>query len=117
MLNTLATYPATIAASFALLTALLYGIGSPWYRSLLGWVLFGLFAGSVPVFALVVVRRIATTLAVGGPSTNGDGFGALSFAVYTFAALAWIATFVALVVERRNKPMVQKSFDKRRPGH
>lgn len=100
--NTWATVPATIAGTFALLTAVLYGIGSPWYRSLLGAVFFLLFLGSVPVYALVLVRRIAATIANGGPSTSGDGFGLLAFAVYTFVALVWGSVFFAVLYTRKH---------------
>jgi hypothetical protein len=102
--NTWATVPATVAGLFALLTALLYGAGSPWYRSLLGTVFFALFLGSVPVFALVLVRRIAATIANGGPSTSGDGFGMLAFAVYSFVALVWAGVFLAVLYTRRHTP-------------
>lgn len=103
-LNTWATFPATVAGVFALLTAVLYGVGSPWYRSVLGTVFFGLFVGSVPVFALVLVRRIVATIANGGPQTSGDGLGALAFAVYTFVAVVWVLVFLTVVRERRHTP-------------
>lgn len=103
--NTWATVPATVAGFAALSTALLYGIGSPWYRSVLGTVFFALFMGSVPVFALVLVRRIAATIANGGPQTSGDGFGLLAFIVYTFVASVWVLVFVTVIRERRNTPV------------
>jgi hypothetical protein len=106
VLNQWATVPATIAAVAALATALLYGFGSAWYRSLLGIVFFGLFVGSVPVFALVTVRRIVATLAAGAPQTTGDGLGSMAFAVYVFAAVVWTAVFTIVVVERRRSPVV-----------
>jgi hypothetical protein len=102
--NTWATVPATVACTFALLTSVLYGAGSPWYRSLLGTVFFALFLGSVPVFALVLVRRIAATIANGGPQTSGDGFGLLAFAVYSFVALVWAGVFLAVLYTRRHTP-------------
>lgn len=109
--NTWATVPATVAGTFALLTAVLYGIGSPWYRSLLGAVLFLLFLGSVPVFALV--RRIAATIANGGPSTSGDGFGLFAFAVYSFVALVWAGVFIVVLYTRRHTPTPTPPLDRR----
>jgi hypothetical protein len=103
--NTWATVPATIAGTFALLTALLYGIGSGWYRSLLGTVFFGLFIGTIPVFLLVLVRRVAATIANGGPSSSGDGFGLLAFLIYTFAAVVWVSVFLTILRERRTTPV------------
>lgn len=102
--NTWATVPATVAATFALATAVLYGVGSPWYRSLLGTVFFALFLGSVPVFALVLVRRIAATIANGGPQTSGDGFGLAAFSVYTFVAIIWAGVFITVMYTRRHTP-------------
>jgi hypothetical protein len=119
--NTWATVPATIAAAFALFTALLYGLGSPWWKSLLGTAFFGLFVGTVPVFALVLVRRIAATIANGGPQTSGDGFGLLAFTVYAFAALVWIAVFAAVVHARRTTPTptppIERRHDSRAAAH
>lgn len=103
--NTWATVPATIAGTFALLTAVLYGIGSGWYRSLLGTVFFGLFVGTIPVFALVLIRRVAATIANGGPQTSGDGFGFLAFLVYSFAAVVWVAVFLTILRERKTEPV------------
>lgn len=111
-LNILATYPATVAASFAFLTAVLYGVGSPWYRSLLGIIFFGLFVGSVPVFALITARRIAAAVNETSPQFTGDGFGPYAFAVYSIAAIIWIGVFLGLVIERRNKPMVEIPVDR-----
>jgi hypothetical protein len=111
--NTWATVPATVAGTFALLTAVLYGIGSPWYRSLLGVVFFLLFLGSVPVFALVLVRRIAATIANGGPSTSGDGFGLFAFAVYAFVALVWAGVFVVVLYTRRHTPTPTPPLERR----
>lgn len=109
--NTWATVPATVAALAALATAVLYGVGSPWYRSLLGVVFFGLFAGSVPVFLLVLLRRVAATIANGGPQTSGDGFGLLAFLVYTFVACVWVAVFVAVAHTRRRIPVPTPPLD------
>ncbi|TPG05600.1 putative phage holin [Curtobacterium flaccumfaciens] len=111
--NTWATAPATVAGTFALLTAVLYGIGSPWYRSLLGTVFFLLFLGSVPVFALVLVRRIASTIANGGPSTSGDGFGLFAFAVYSFVAVVWVGVFLAVLYTRRHTPTPTPPLERR----
>lgn len=111
--NTWATVPATFAAVFALATALLYGAGSPWYRSLLGSVFFALFLGSVPVFALVLVRRIAATIVNGGPQTSGDGFGLLAFAVYTFVALVWGGVFFTVLYTRRHTPTPTPPLERR----
>jgi hypothetical protein len=111
--NTWATVPATVAGVFALMTAVLYGAGSPWYRSLLGTVFFALFLGSVPVFALVLVRRIAATIANGGPQTSGDGFGLLAFGVYTFVASVWVLVFFTVMYTRRHTPTPTPPLDRR----
>jgi hypothetical protein len=111
--NTWATVPATVAGLFALMTALLYGVGSPWYRSLLGSVFFALFLGSFPVFALVLIRRIVATIANGGPQTSGDGFGFLAFAVYSFVAVVWGLVFFAVLYTRRRTPTPTPPIDRR----
>lgn len=112
--NTWATAPATIAGTFALMTAVLYGIGSGWYKSLLGIVFFGLFVGTIPVFLLVLLRRVAATIAAGGPSSSGDGFGLLAFVVYTFAAIVWVAVFFTILRERSADPAPVPPVDRRR---
>ncbi len=109
--NTWATVPATIAALAALATAVLYGVGSPWYRSVLGTVFFGLFCGSVPVFLLVLLRRIAATIANGGPQTSCDGFGLLAFCVYTFVAVVWVSVFITVAHTRRRIPVPTPPLD------
>ncbi|MBT2502966.1 hypothetical protein [Curtobacterium sp. ISL-83] len=115
--NTWATVPATVACVFALLTALLYGIGSGWYRSLLGVVFLGLFVGTIPVFLLVLLRRVASTIAAGGPSSSGDGFGLAAFVVYLFAAVVWVAVFLTILRERREDHTPVPPIDKRKRRH
>lgn len=109
--NTWATVPATIAALAALATAVLYGVGSPWYRSVLGTVFFGLFCGSVPVFLLVLLRRIVATIVSGSLQTSGDGLGMLAFCVYTFVAVVWVAVFVTVAHTRRRIPVPTPPLD------
>lgn len=111
--NTWATIPATVAGAFALLTALLYGVGSPWYKSLLGSVFFALFLGSFPVFALVLIRRFVATIVNGGPQTSGDGFGLLAFIVYSFVAVVWALVFVSVLYTRRHTPTPTPPLDRR----
>lgn len=91
-INTLTDWVAVAAViPFALYT-LIYGIGSPWYRSILGWVLFGLGLATTAALTYVAVRRIV-----------GDfpGWEFWSLAVYSVLALVGWALVGAVVVERR----------------
>ena len=81
-----------IGGLFMLAFAVLYGLGSPWYRSLLGVAIFGMGAANLSVLLVVLTRRWL------------PGFpyhAELAFCAYTLFAAASAALFVMLIIERR----------------
>jgi hypothetical protein len=66
---------------------------SPWWRSPLGWVMFGLAAASVLTYTV-----IAASLVLGRDYWGRDGFRAIAFTLLT---LAYVAKTVAVIRERR----------------
>lgn len=104
VLNNWANVPAYIAAGLALLTFLIYGLGSPWYRSLLG-VSFFLNFGSLPaVVIFVAVRRIVAVTTTGSAPASTDGLGWVALLLYTALALVQGLQLVVLIIERRHAP-------------
>lgn len=93
VLNEIAGFVALLTIVPATLNAVIYGIGSPWWRSWLGRVLFAKWLAVALVFVFIIARR-----------TLGEfpGYGALALLIYTFVLLAFSATTVELVIERRN---------------
>lgn len=75
-----------------------YGSGSPWYRSLLGTVMFGLGAAISLVLGYVTVRR-----------WFGDfpGYEYWSIGIYTLLAIVGWAMWAIVIVERRRAPLLQ----------
>lgn len=92
-LNEVAGFIALLTIVPATLNALIYGVGSPWWRSWLGRVLFAKWLAVALVFVFIVARR-----------TLGEfpGYGVVALLLYTFVLLAFAATTVELVIERRN---------------
>jgi len=72
---------------------LTYGIGSPWWRSWLGRVMFALFVALVLVYVVVIGRRFV-----------GDfvGYGLVALVAYAYVTSALWATWAIILVERRN---------------
>lgn len=66
---------------------------SPWWRSPLGWVMFGLAAASVLAYTVIVA-----TLAFGVDYWGRDTFRAIAFTLLT---LAYVAKTAAVIHERR----------------
>lgn len=106
VLNTWANVPAYAAAALALVTFTVYGVGSPWYRSLLGLSFFLNF-GSLPAVVLfIAARRLIATSATGSPSATSDGLGWLALLLYTVIALIQALQLVVLIIERRRGPEI-----------
>lgn len=104
VLNNWANVPAYIAAALALLTFLIYGLGSPWYGSLLG-VSFFLNFGSLPaVVIFIAARRIASVQATGSAPASSDGLGWVALLLYTTIAFIQALQLIVLIIERRRGP-------------
>lgn len=84
-----------------------YGVGSPWYRSLLGVVMFGLGMSITMVLVYVTVRRMLG---------NFPGYEWWSVGVYTFLALVGWALWAIVIVERRRAPLLLQIPLKRKAG-
>lgn len=97
MVNAWATIPAIIAALGCVATAILYGVGSPWYRTLLGVVFFGVVVVNIPVFGIIFGRRIFDMY---------PGYGWVAFVTYCFAALGWWSMFAMVLIERRSSHVI-----------
>jgi hypothetical protein len=81
-------YPASIL--FLLVFSVTW---SPWWRSPLGWVIFGLAAATVLTYTVIVA-----TLVLG---TDYWGRDALRGVAFTLLTLAYVAKTVAVILERR----------------
>jgi len=77
---------------------LTYGLGSPWYRSWLGVVMFGLGASIVLVLSYVTVRRM-----IG----NFPGYEYWSLTIYSLLAVFGWGLWTIVIVERRRAPLLQ----------
>lgn len=92
-LNSIAGVLALTGAVPILGAALTYGLGSPWWRSWLGRVMFGLFLALVLVFGVVLGRRLFGEY---------PGFGLVALIAYAYVTAALWATWAIILVERRN---------------
>lgn len=92
---------ATIVALSVIVPAglftLLYGIGSPWWKSGLGVILFSVAASVTLTFGLIISRRVF------GP---WPGYDIAALVVFSILALAWWAKVIILVIERKRADMV-----------
>lgn len=79
----------TVPAVGATLT---YGFGSPWWRSWLGRVMFGLFFALVTVFVIVLGRRIFGEY---------PGYGWVSLVGYALICFVLWAVWLIIIIERR----------------
>lgn len=92
-LNAIAGVVALATVVPATLNALIYGLGSPWWRSWLGRALFAKWLAVALVFAFIFARRFFGEF---------PGYGVVALVLYIFVLLAFTATTVELVIERRN---------------
>lgn len=83
---------ALLAAAPANLLALVYGVGSPWYRSTLGTVIFLKWLSVALVFDYIVLRRIT------GDFPMHDW---VALVLYAFVFLTFTATLAEVIIERR----------------
>lgn len=76
----------------AVLNASIYGLGSRWWQTWLGRVLFSKWLSVALVFVFIVLRRLV-----------GDfpGYGWVALGLYSFVFLSFAATTVELIIERR----------------
>lgn len=93
ILNDAATWVVWGIAAVAHALVFIYGLGSPWWRSLLGITIFAKWLSVMLVFDFLIARR-----ALG--EFPGYGFAALG--VYGFMFLAFSAVVVEVVIERRH---------------
>lgn len=82
---------------FALFTVI-YGFGSPWYKSPLGVTIFGLGAGVTGVLCVVLARRWFKEY---------PGYEWVAIIAYSLFTLIGIALLVILLLERRRSDMMQ----------
>lgn len=90
--NDAATWIIFLGAIPACLFVLLYGFLAPWYRSLLGFTLFGLMASIAAILVFVVLRRIFGAF---------PGYEWWAVGVYSIFGIFITALSVIFVVERR----------------
>lgn len=83
---------ALAAAVPAHLNVLIYGIGSPWWRSWLGRVLFAKWLSVALVFDVILLRRWLGEYV---------GYEWVAVVAYSFIFVAFTATTVELLIERR----------------
>jgi hypothetical protein len=84
-----------------------YGFGSPWYRSYLGWVMFGLGMSVTLVLGYVAVRR-----ALG----DFGGYEWWSVGIYTYMNLVGWALWAIVIVERRRAAMLYVPLKRKKKG-
>lgn len=90
--NDFASYIALAAALPAAAATLIYGIGSPWYKSWLGRTIFAQWLSIVLVFGVILGRRFFGTY----PNYEWVAVIAYSLLFVTFSAMA-----VLVIIERR----------------
>jgi len=90
--NQIAGFVLALTIIPATLNVMIYGLGSPWWTSWLGRVMFAKWLSVAMVFWFVVVRR-----------NLGDfiGYEWWALGIYSFTFLTFVATTVELVIERR----------------
>ena len=91
-INHLAGYIALAAVVPALATTIIYGAGSPWWRSWLGRVVFATCLPIVIVFGVVLTRRFFG---------NYTGYEWVALISYSTLFLAFTAMAVIVTLERR----------------
>lgn len=91
-INHLAGYIALAAVAPALVTTLVYGLGSPWWRSWLGRVVFAQWLAIVVVFGVVLSRRFLGAY---------PGYEWVAVVSYSVLFVAFTAMAVIVIIERR----------------
>lgn len=93
--NEIVSWVALSAVVPAWLFVLIYGLGSPWFKSWLGSVMFNLGLALALVLTFSVVRRFAGEFA---------GYMSWAFALYAYLVLTLWALVVIVIVERMRAP-------------
>ena len=97
-INDLASIIALAASVPALCALLLYGLGSPWWRSWLGVVMFCQWSGIVLVFAVILGRRFYGEY---------SGYEWVAVASYSILLVTYWALVLVILLERRPaKPLL-----------
>lgn len=91
--NEFANWIALSAAIPAILFTLVYGFGSPWYKSGLGTTLFGLMFSISSLFAVILARRFFGEY---------PGYHVVAVIVYGMLTIMFWSFFVILLKERRH---------------
>lgn len=91
--NEFANWIAMSAAIPAILFTLVYGFGSPWYKSGLGITLFGLMFSFSSLFAVILARRFFGEY---------PGYHIVAVVVYMMLTLMFWSFFIILLKERRH---------------
>lgn len=81
-----------------------YGLGSPWCRSLLGWVMFGLGASIVLVLAVVLGRRLFGAYL---------GYEWVAVTAHSLLNVAGWSLWAIVIVERRRTPMLELPLNRK----
>lgn len=89
---------------FALFT-ILYGVLAPWYKTLLGFVLFGLIGTTTAVLFFALLRRWIGAF---------PGYEWWAIGIYSSLTLFATAFLVIFFVERRRAPLLELSVKRRR---
>lgn len=84
---------------------LTYGIGSPWYKSYLGWVMLGVGASLTAVLAIVILRRLFGTY---------EGYHIVALVGYSIVTLTMWALWIIVIIERRNAPTLDIPLNNRK---
>lgn len=92
-INDFATGIVLAGAIPALLFTLIYGLGSPWYRSGLGVVMFLLGVSLTTVYAIVLSRRFFGTY---------PGYEWVAVGGYSFLLVAMLGLVIITLIERRS---------------
>jgi hypothetical protein len=92
LLDQIATFVAVSGAVPALGFTLVYGLGSPWYRSALGIVMFLLGLTVVIAFVQIISHRLFGSY---------PGYGHVSLAAYILIVADLWALLVMVIIERR----------------
>ena len=93
ILNDWATFIVYGVAAVSHALVLIYGLGSPWWRSLLGVTIFAKWLSVMLVFDYLIARRVWGEF---------PGYGLAAILVYGFMLLAFSAVVVEVVIERRH---------------
>ena len=91
--NEFANWIALSAAIPAILFTLVYGFGSPWYKSGLGITLFGLMFSISSLFAVILARRFFGEY---------PGYHIVAVVVYMMLTFMFWSFFIILLKERRH---------------